>query len=64
MNLQRQAHAGDTKAVWQLVRILKKCRKQPHIAPAPVHDAQGLVVKDKPTLTALWAQQFSDKFFW
>ena len=60
--LIEKAHEGNASAVWHLVRILKRCKKQPRIAAAPVHDAQGTVVKDKETLTPLWPQQFSEYF--
>ena len=60
--LVEKTHEGDSAAVWQLVRILKTCKKQPRIALARVHNAQGTVVKDKETLTLLWVQQFSEDF--
>ena len=39
----------------------KTCRKQQRAAQAPVHDAQGVIVKDKLALTALWVQQSSEE---
>ena len=45
-----------------LVRILKRRKKQPRVAVAPVHDAEGRVIADKEARTVLWVQQFSAEF--
>ena len=62
MNFAEKAHEGDSQAVWQLVRILKRCRKHQKVAQAPVHNAQGCLIKDNAAVTTVWVRQLTEEF--
>ena len=61
-SIAEQLEAGISAPLWEFVRTLKRRRKRPKIAAAPIIDRSGQVVSSKEAILALWIQQFSLEF--
>ena len=60
--IAEQMGEGNFLPFWELVRALKRSRKRPKLASAPVIDKGGNVVTSNEQLLAMWVQQFSLAF--